>query len=48
MAKLVIDGKLDRKKFDECYQSWKAHAKFGDCEGIIDNLDRQINQILGD
>lgn len=48
MAKLVVDGKLDRKKFDECYQSWKAHAKFGDCQGIIDNLERQIKQILGE
>ena len=48
MAYLVVDGKLSRKKFDECYQSWKAHANFGDCQGIIDNLDRQINQILGD
>ena len=48
MAYLVIDGKISRKKFDECYQSWKAHANFGDCQGIIDNLDRQINQILGD
>ena len=47
MAKLVVDGKLDRKKFDECYKSWKAHANFGDCQGIIDNLDRQINKILG-
>lgn len=48
MARLVVDGKLDRKKFEECYQSWKAHANFGDCKGIIDSLDKQINQILGD
>ncbi len=48
MAKLVVNGKIDRKKFDECYQSWKAHANFGDCQGIIDNLDIQINQLLGD
>lgn len=47
MARLVVSGKLDRKKFDECYQSWKAHANFGDCQGIIDNLDRQINKIFG-
>ena len=48
MARLVVDGKIDRKKFEECYQSWKAHANFGDCQGIIDNLDGQISQILGD
>ncbi len=48
MARLVIDGKLAKNKFDECYQSWKAHAAFGDCEGIISNLDKQINEILGE
>ena len=46
MAQLVCDGKLSRKKFDECYQSWKSHAAFGDCEGIIKNLDIQISKIL--
>lgn len=46
MARLVAKGKLDRKKFDECYKSWKAHAAFGDCQGIIKNLDRQIYEIL--
>lgn len=47
MAKFVVAGKLDRKKFDESYQSCKAHAMFGDCGNFINNLDRQINEILG-
>ena len=46
MARLVVDGKLSKKKFNECYSSWKAHANFGDCDGIIENLDRQINEII--
>ncbi len=46
MAKLVVEGKLSREKFDECYTSWKAHASHGDCDGIIHNLDEQINEIL--
>lgn len=46
MAQLVVDGKLSRKKFDECYSAAKAHMEFGDCNGIIENLDRQIEQIL--
>lgn len=46
MARLVVDGKLGEKKFNECYQSWKAHAAFGDSEGIVSNLDKQINEIL--
>lgn len=46
MARLVVNGKLSKKKFNECYTSWKAHADFGDCECIIENLDRQINEII--
>ncbi len=46
MAQLVAQGKLELKKFDECYQSWKAHARFGDCEDLIKNLDIQIEEIL--
>ena len=46
MAQLVVNGKLSRKKFDECYTAWKAHAAFGDCGGIITNLDKQIDEIL--
>ena len=48
MARLVVEGKLSRKKFNECYQSWKAHAAFGDCEGIVSNLDKQINEIINE
>ncbi len=48
MVYLVVEGKLSKKKFEECYQSWKAHAAFGDCENIISNLDKQINDILED
>ncbi|MBO5854396.1 MAG: hypothetical protein J6Q61_06635 [Bacteroidales bacterium] len=48
MAHLVADGRLERKKFNESYQSCKAHAMFGDCNEFIDNLERQISQILGD
>ena len=47
MAQLVVEGKVELSKFNECYQSWKAHAAFGDCEGIVKSLDAQINQILG-
>lgn len=48
MARLVVDGKLDKKKFEECYSSWKAHAAFGDCDKIVENLDKQINDILNE
>lgn len=46
MARFVVDNKLSRKKFNECYTAWKAHAAFGNCDAIIANLDQQINIIL--
>lgn len=46
LAKLVKEGKLEKKKFEECYTSWKSHAAFGNCDGIIKNLDEQISNIL--
>ena len=46
MARLVKDGKLSKEKLDECTTSYKAHAAFGDCEGIVRNLDERIERIL--
>ena len=46
MAHLVIDGKIDKNKFDECYTSWKAHAAFGDCKDMVANFDNQIQSIM--
>lgn len=46
MAQLVVNGKLDRKKFDECYEAWKSHVNFGDCKELIQNLDIQIQEIF--
>lgn len=48
MARLVADGRLDKKKFEQCYQSWKAHAAFGDCSQLISRLDSQIAETIGD
>ena len=42
MARLVIDGKLDYKRFKESYEAWKAHVQFGDCKDLIQNFDNQI------
>ena len=27
MAQLVVDGKMSREKFEQCYGSWKSHAR---------------------
>lgn len=48
MAQLVKDGRLDREKLNECVTSYKAHAAFGDCEGIVKNLDERIVKILNE
>jgi len=46
MARLVVEGKMSLEKFEQCYSSWKSHARFGDCEGLINDFDKQIAQIL--
>lgn len=38
MAKLVKQDKLSREKYKESYQSWKAHADFGDCKKLIEKI----------
>lgn len=38
MAKLVEQGKIPKEKYKESYQSWQAHARFGDCERLINTL----------
>lgn len=42
------DEKLSKKKLDECTTSYKAHVAFGNCEGIVMNLDERIEKILND
>lgn len=46
MARLVSDGQLGKKRFDECVTSYKAHLAFGDCDGIVRSLDERIEKIL--
>ena len=46
MAQLVAVGKISLEKFEQCYSSWKSHARFGDCDGLINDFDKQIAQIL--
>lgn len=48
MAKLVKAGKLTREKFDQSYCAWKNHAGHGDCDGLITEMDRKIENILNE
>lgn len=36
---LVDDGRMTRKKADECYGSWKAHAKKGNSYNLLKRMD---------
>lgn len=40
LIKRVADGKMDERGFDDCYQSWRAHAKKSDSRGAIMKMDR--------
>lgn len=46
MAKLVAEGKLSRKKFDESYNAWKNHVSHGNCYGLIKAMDEKINTFM--
>ena len=45
LAKKVRTGKITIKKFDECYQSWRAHANKSDSRYTIRKLDKYQKQL---
>ena len=40
MKKLVDDGVMTKENVDECYMSWKAHAKQGNTHNLILSMDK--------
>lgn len=46
MAKLVVDGKLTREKFDASYNAWKNHISHGNCYHLSKVMDEKINKIF--
>lgn len=38
MSKLVKQGKLSPQKYKESFQSWKSHARFGDCDELLEKI----------
>ena len=48
MAKLVAAGKLPREKFEASYGAWKNHISHGNCYRLGLEMDRKINEILGE
>lgn len=46
MAKLVVEGKLTKKKFYDSYNAWKNHISHGNCYNLGRNMDMKINRVL--
>lgn len=46
MAKLVRGGVVSKEKFWESYNSWRSHARHGNCKKLIHNMDCIIKGIL--
>ena len=40
LKKLVDDGKMTREKADQCYESWKSHAKKGNSYKLLQRMDK--------
>ena len=45
MSRLVKDGKLTKEKVDECYLSWKAHAKKGNSYNLLKKMDEYYENL---
>lgn len=40
MVNLAKKGRMTRKKVDECFEAWKAHARKGNSEKLIDRMNK--------
>ena len=45
-ARLVAEGKMDKKTFDEKYRSWKNHASHGNCYNLIQSMDAFVSTLF--
>lgn len=39
MVKKALRGELTKEKVDGCYESWKAHARYGDSYNLLNRMD---------
>ena len=46
MAQLVKSGAMTREKFNECYTSWKAHAKLGNSYKLLQRMDGYVKSLF--
>lgn len=43
--KLVIEGRMTKEKADECFESWKAHAKKGNSYGVMKMMNEFYDKL---
>lgn len=41
----IDEGELSREIVDECYTSWKAHAKKGNTFNLLNNMDKYYESL---
>ena len=47
-AKLVFDDRMERKRFNEIYQSWRNHASHGNCFKLIYEMDLFVDELMNE
>jgi len=45
MAVRVSKGEVTEEKFNQCYQSWKAHAELGDTWKMLRRMDEYVEEL---
>ena len=45
-AKLVAEGRMTRKKFDEKYESWKNHVSYGNCHKLVESMNCFVEELF--
>ena len=46
MAKLVVNGKIKRQKFNNSFSSWKNHISHGNCKRLKEKTENKILNLL--
>lgn len=41
---MLKEGRIDLKRVEQSYQSWRSHAKHGDCYYLIEKMDKYFNE----
>ena len=41
---MLEEGEIGLKQVEQFYQSWRNHAKHGDCYYLIEKMDKYFNE----